>query len=232
MLEKQLDCQVDHLFKTSRQIIVFIRHGESEAHIGKAATHIEEVRLTSNGEKKAREIAAQFLSAPDLIIASPYLRAWETAVPTLQRFPDVPHKIWQDVQEFTYLGSLAGLCLTKQERSGMVNSYWERADPGFRDGNGESFLQFAWRARKVLDRLRQMEGFIVIFTHEQFIRVIQCLLLQWMEDTEDTPERMRRFRKMLLNDPLPYGYIDSESWQRHLLQGEYELSSTPLLAGY
>jgi broad specificity phosphatase PhoE len=194
------------------QHVTFIRHGESEAHIGKAATHIEEVGLTSSGKKKALEIARGFSQAPDLIIVSPYLRAWETADPTLERFPSTPYEIWPEVREFTYLGSLAGQCLTKPERSGMVNAFWERGDPLYRDGNGESFSQFLWRARRALSRLRQREGTIVVFTHEQFIRIVQCVLLRWIENAEATSEQMKGFREMLLHDPLPYGYIDGESW--------------------
>ena len=38
--------------------VLFIRHGESEAHIGKAATHIEVVGLTSSGKEQARLIGA------------------------------------------------------------------------------------------------------------------------------------------------------------------------------
>jgi broad specificity phosphatase PhoE len=227
---KQFDDQADDYARGNMQNVLFIRHGESEAHIGKAATHIEEVGLTLSGKEKALEIARSLSRVPDLIIVSPYLRAWQTASPTMQRFHDTPSIIWQDVREFTYLGSLAGQCLTKQERSGMVNSFWGRCDPDYKDGNGESFSQFIWRARRALARLRQMEGFIVVFTHEQFIRLVQCVLLEWAEDADVTPEQMQRFREMLLRDPLPYGYVDDVSWHQHRIQALPVLAPAPLSA--
>lgn len=189
--------------KQEGSLVWFIRHGESEAHIGKAAAHTEEVRLTPSGKQQAEAIARRLPRAPTLIISSPYLRAWETAGPTLQRFPTTPHEIWS-VQEFTYLGSLAGICSTKQERRKLVDVYWDRCDPTYKDGDSESFEEFIQRVRTNIDKLKLMNGFVTVFTHEQFIRAIQGLLHGWMEDT---PEHMARFRKRLLDDPLPYGYI-------------------------
>lgn len=181
----------------------FIRHGETEAQIGKAAAHTEEIRLTALGKSQAEAIAHRLPHPPTLIISSPYLRAWETASPTLQRFPHIPHEIWQ-VQEFTYLGSLAGIYSTKQERRKRVEDYWKQCDPLYKDGNSESFVEFIQRARNNIEKLKLMNGFITIFTHEQFIRAIQGLLHGWLENT---PEHMARFRQRLLDYPLPYGYI-------------------------
>lgn len=181
----------------------FIRHGETEAQIGKAAAHTEEIRLTALGKRQAADIAHRLPFSPTLIISSPYLRAWETASPTLQRFPGIPHELWQ-VQEFTYLGSLAGIYSTKQERRKRVEAYWKQCDPSYKDGNSESFVEFIQRARNSIEKLKLMNGFVTIFTHEQFIRAIQGLLHGWMEDT---PEHMARFRQRLLDEPLPYGYI-------------------------
>jgi hypothetical protein len=107
------------------------------------------------------------------------------------------------VQEFTYLGSLAGVCSTKQERLVLVKNYWERADPDYKDGSGESFAQFINRARSVIERLRRQEGFVVVFTHEQFIRIVQCILAGGMEST---PESMKRFRELLQQCPLAWGH--------------------------
>lgn len=224
---KQLDDQVQDDFMRQKQVL-FIRHSESESHIGKAASHIEVVGLTENGKLQARHIAAEFSSEPDLLIISPYLRAWQTAEPTMKRFPGVPHEIWQEVKEFTYLGSLTGQYLTMAERRDMVRAFWERCDPQHCDGNAESFSAFITRARKALRKLtKELEEkqFIVVFTHEQFIRAIQCLLLRWKEDAEYEPECMKHFRKMLLEYPLAYGYKDEESWQLHQAQ---QLHATPL----
>jgi 2,3-bisphosphoglycerate-dependent phosphoglycerate mutase len=227
---KQFDDQVEGHFRADKQRIMFIRHGESEAHVGKAATHIEEVGLTLRGEKKALEIASEFPRAPDLIVVSPYLRAWKTADPTIKRFSETPHVIWPEVQEFTYLGSLAGAFMTKEERSTYVKAYWDRCDPLYKDGNAESFFEFVGRARKALEKLRvelEEKNFIVVFTHEQFIRVVQCLLLLWEDGAERGPQCMESFRKMLCDYPLDYGHKDDESWRRHLLGEKDFLQEEP-----
>lgn len=237
MPKKQPNEQAGHDTGLNKPRVWFIRHGESEAQIGKAASHTEEVRLTQRGENQAEEIATRFLMPPALIITSPYWRAWRTARPTIQRFSGVPHEVWPEVQEFTYLGSLAGICSTKQERRVMVNAYWERCDPAHHDGVGESFTQFIGRASLVVERLRQIDGSIVVFTHEQFIRAVQGLLYGWMEQIPE-PFHMRRFRKVLLNHPLPYGCmleipVDPEDDNRHerSSQREYLLRSTLLSTG-
>jgi broad specificity phosphatase PhoE len=207
-------------------IVWFIRHGESEALIGKAATHSEEIRLTQAGRQHAEKIATMISRSPDLIVSSSYLRAWETALPTLQRYAQIPHTIWP-VHEFTYLGSQAGVCSTRAERRSLVEAYWERCEPTYQDGTGESFAQFISRARTTIDLLKQMQGFILIFTHEQFIRASQGIFHGWLDDT---PRHMRQFRQRLLDDPLPYGYIldmhicpNEGSGQERFLQREYIL---------
>ncbi len=224
---KQLDEQAQDDFMRQKQVL-FIRHSESESHIGKAASHIEVVGLTEAGKFQARQIATEFAAAPDLLIISPYLRAWQTAEPTMKRFPHVPHEIWQEVREFTYLGSLTGQYLTKEERSGMVKAFWERCDPWYSDGNAESFSAFIMRTRRALLKLTaelERRDFIVVFTHEQFIRAAQCLLLRWKRDAEYEPECMKHFRTILLEHPLSYGYKDEESWQLHQAQ---QYHATPL----
>lgn len=215
--------QTDHS-NEGRPTVWFIRHGESEAYTGKAAAHSEEVRLTEAGKRQAEEIAGMLPRAPDLIICSSYLRAWETALPTIELFPSSPHKIWP-VQEFTYLGSLAGVSTTKAERRSQVEAYWNRCDPTYRDGNGESFEQLILRARTIIKELKQQRGFIVVFTHEQFIRAIQGLLYGWLESSA---KHMRQFRQRLLKEPLHYGYIldmpicpDGDSGPERFFQREY-----------
>lgn len=217
MSGKQLDDQMEDHSRGHKRVL-FIRHGESEAHIGKAASHIEVVGLTSSGKQQALQIACEFSSSPDLIIISPYLRAWQTAEPTMKRFPDAPHEIWQEVKEFTYLGSLTGQYLTKPERSYMVTKFWSDCKPEHQDGNAESFAQFIMRTRRALQKLAEEleeRDFIAVFTHEQFIRAAQCLLLKWEKNAEYEPECMKHFRKMLLEYPLAYGYKDDESWRLH-----------------
>lgn len=225
-------CSTENPLWANRQKIWFIQHGESEAHIGRASPHIEDVRLTPPGREKARDIAEDFEEAPDLIITSPYLRAWETASPTRERFPHIPCETWPEVQEFTYLGSLAGQTLTKQERSGKARAFWERNDPMHKDGSGESFAELICRASTVLQKLKQQDGFVVIFTHEQFIRAVQSILEGWMS-LPGEPMPMQRFRQLLDSAPLSYGsilemFVYPERWQRPGTLLERKLSTNTI----
>src|SRR5258708_2270150 len=98
---------------------------------------------------------------PDLIISSPYKRAKETAEPICEYF-GMQCKVWTDVREFTYLGSLHGIHSTIEERASKARAFWKQSDPYLRDGDeGETFAEFVQRTRKVLYQLSQRE--------EQFI---------------------------------------------------------------
>lgn len=188
--------------------VLFIRHSKSETHAGKAGTCSKRVPLTFCGKDQAQDIANKLTRKPDLIISSPYVRAWQTALPTRRRFPRVPCKVWLDVQEFDYLGVIEGVFSSKEERSELVTEYWEKNDPGWnfecKESECESFAHFIQRTEATLARLQKQKGLIIIFTHEQFIRAVQGLLAGWLEPT---PEKMRQFRQYLLDQPLPFGAI-------------------------
>lgn len=190
----------------SSRTVFFIRHGKSEAHIGKVAASSRQILLTPDGEEKAEKIAYELPYEPDLIISSPYFRAWKTAVPTMRRFPNVPRKVWLDVQEFTYLGPITGVPSSMEDRYPLVEEYWEKSDPDWHFGHkeSESFTQFLQRTEAILARLEKHKGFIFIFTHEQFIRAAQGILEGWLKPT---PEKMRQFRRLLKTQPLPFGDI-------------------------
>ena len=78
------------------------RHGESCANAGSATTDPASIQLTEKGKRQACTIGELAANPPSIIICSPYLRAKETAAPTLRRFPSTPWEIWP-IQEFTYL---------------------------------------------------------------------------------------------------------------------------------
>lgn len=208
-LEVDPDQSVNRNIKDSasggNRTVLFIRHGKSETHAGKAGTSSRRVPLTLSGRDQAQDIANKLTCKPDLIISSCYLRAWQTALPTRRRFPTVPCKVWLDVQEFNYLGVIEGVFSSKEERSELVNEYWERNDPdwnfGCKESECESFSHFIQRTKATLARLQQQKGLIIIFTHEQFIRAVQGLFEGWLEPT---PEKMRLFRQWLLDQPLPF----------------------------
>jgi hypothetical protein len=95
--------------------VFLIRHGESESNAGFPSDDPESIPLTTLGHRQAEQIARVFSELPALIVTSPYLRARQTAQPTISRFPSVLCLEWP-IQEFTYLGDLHGHPTTAQDR--------------------------------------------------------------------------------------------------------------------
>jgi 2,3-bisphosphoglycerate-dependent phosphoglycerate mutase len=146
-----------------------IRHGESESNVGRTSASPGSIPLTEFGRRQASQVARAFAKPPGLIVTSPYLRARQTAEPSVTRFPDVPCEQWP-VQEFTYLGELEGKATTPREREPLARAFWDRDDPDFSNGGAETFNGLLGRVRAMLDRLSDLDGSVAVFTHGHFIR--------------------------------------------------------------
>src|SRR5689334_15812065 len=121
------------------QEIWLIRHGESESNAGLPTSDTSRIALTPRGLAQAECVAAAFTRAPSLIVVSPYLRAKQSAQPTIARFPQARVEEWQ-VHEYTYLSLVSRHNTTPHGRRPLIDAYWERCDPQFVDGEGaESF---------------------------------------------------------------------------------------------
>src|SRR5262245_29085258 len=100
---------------------------------------------------------------PALIVVSPFVRAIETAEPTIARFPAVPREQWP-VQEFTYLGDFHHRTTTSEQRRPVAIEYWRRADPTTSIGGAESFADLVGRVHALLyDLARQPAGPVAVF---------------------------------------------------------------------
>lgn len=154
-----------------------IRHGESAANAGEATRDHASIPLTAKGLEQARMVARSFMSTPELIVASPFLRAQATALATTAIYPDAAFEIWP-IHEFTYLAPARCVDTTLEQRRGWVEAYWQRADPAFSDGEGaESFLDLVARAWHFLERLaEQQTNNIVVFSHGQLMNTVAWLL--------------------------------------------------------
>jgi broad specificity phosphatase PhoE len=186
--------------------IWFIRHAESQSDAGLQTEGPESTGLTSPGNKQAFLISQVFVSKPDLIITSKYLRSKLTAQPTIERFWPVCQKVWP-VHEFTYLSSDHSSFKTMQERRLMVDDYWKRNNPHYKDSEeAESFIHFMNRTCMILEILRyHTEDFIVIFTHGQLMRAVMWLLLT--KPTKIDADSMREFRGLLEKTIMPNASI-------------------------
>jgi broad specificity phosphatase PhoE len=154
-----------------------IRHGESAANAGEATYDPELIPLTSKGVEQALTVAQSFWSPPNLIISSPFARARATAAPTIEVYREAVVEIWP-IQEFTYLEVSRCANTTTAARRPWVESYWEQADPDYRDGSGaETFRELIERAQTFLTRLEASgHDSIAVFAHGQFISAVAWII--------------------------------------------------------
>ncbi|HJZ47324.1 MAG TPA: phosphoglycerate mutase family protein [Roseiflexaceae bacterium] len=78
----------------------FIRHGESESNAGLPTSDTAKIVLTPRGLAQAEAIVKAFTRPPHLIVTSLYLRARQSAQPTIEHFPQARLEEWP-VHEYT-----------------------------------------------------------------------------------------------------------------------------------
>jgi broad specificity phosphatase PhoE len=186
--------------------IWFVRHAESESNANLITIHPAESALTDRGWRQAHEIAAYFDRPPQLVACSPYLRARQTARPTIERFAPVEVVQWP-VQEFTYLAPQRYYNTTGEERRQPTREFIEREDPHFKDaGSGESFAELVERLRETEARMIDLEvPFTIIFTHGWFMRALLWYLLE--EAPLPSRDTFRRFVSFSRGIMTPNGIV-------------------------
>lgn len=192
----------------------FIRHGESISNANLPTGDPAQSSLTEKGFAQAEQIVRVFVDAPDLFVISPYLRAKQTAVPTLNRFPQVPQEVWP-VHEFTYLNPVRYHGTTGTERWPHAQAYWKRCDPFENEnGAGESFAELLSRVQETVSQLRQHSAdFIVVFSHGLFLRALIWSVLTGID--EATPQAMKRYSHFTQALKIPNGAIIKTQFPRN-----------------
>ncbi len=155
-----------------------MRHGESVGNAGERTRDPGSYSLTTHGFAQAEAFAARLDRAPASIVVSPYVRAQQTAAPTIRRFPHVRVEEWP-VQEITFLAPERCLDTTQVERRLMARVFWAKCDPQFTDGEGaESFALTVGRARAALASLQARgDAFTLVFSHGVFMRIMHWIAL-------------------------------------------------------
>jgi broad specificity phosphatase PhoE len=184
---------------------IFIRHGQSTANVGQPTKDFAKVPLTELGQQQAAALVNTWQETPQLIVASPFLRAQQTAKPTIERFPDVPFETWP-IYEFTFWDPQFWKGGEPKDLMHHVERYWRDADPDARYGSGpgvegaESFSMMLARAEDTFSRLSKRKGEVpvLLFTHGHFIQALR--LTAWHPDWS-AREKMKAF--------LP---LDGEHW--------------------
>ena len=183
--------------------IWLIRHAQSRANASKDYRadnfSVPSVQLSDLGLKQAEGVINYFDTAPDLIITSSYIRTKQTAKHLIKKYPYVPQEEW-DIHEFTYLSLDRCFNTSFGERKPLVDAYWERNEPNYKDGEGaESFVDFTNRTSRAIKTLKtRKEKFIVLFSHEYTISLVKYLLER--NPKQITPKEMREFREYFLTN--------------------------------
>lgn len=145
-------------------IVYLARHGETAWTISRQHTGLTDLPLTERGERTARRLGERLKGLTFAnVLTSPLQRAARTC--ELAGFKAVA-EIEKDLVEWDY-GQYEG------RRTAEIRA--ERPDwELFRDGcpGGESPQQVSVRADRVVKRLREVSGNVLIFTSGHFMRVL------------------------------------------------------------
>ncbi len=144
--------------------IVLARHGETEWTITGQHTGRSDLPLTERGERNAENqgpLLARYEF--DAVFTSPLQRARRTC--ELAGYGGRAER-WDDILEWDY-----------GEYDGRTTDEIKQGRPGwdlFRDGcpGGESVSEVGARADRVVERLRRLDGTVLLFGHGHFFRVL------------------------------------------------------------
>lgn len=183
----------------------FIRHGESVANAGARTVEASGYELSELGFRQAEQIAAALHHEPDLIVHSPYTRARQTALPTMQRHAKIAVEEWP-VQEVQYLDPAKCVGTTQDERRALSHAYWELCDPEHAESDAESFVVFIERVKQALAGFAQrQERRTFVFCHGQFMSAIAWLALSRPAFLDRVA--MGRFYKFIHGYAVPNGSV-------------------------
>jgi broad specificity phosphatase PhoE len=153
------------------QQVVIVRHGETEwSRIGRH-TGRSDIALTPEGEEQARGLGASLAGLTfAAVFVSPLQRARKTT--ELAGFGDVA-VVDRDLIEWDY-GAYEG----------RTSEEIQEQRPGwtlFRDGvpGGETLEDVAARAAHVIERVRGIDGDVLLFGHGHQLRVLTALWLEF-----------------------------------------------------
>lgn len=150
--------------------IYLARHGETQWSKSHQHTGLTDIPLTERGENNARRLGESLQDAHFAVVfSSPLKRAWRTC--ELSGF-GAHARADNDLVEWNY-----------GDYEGKTTDEIQQQHPGwdvFRDGcpGGESVGQVSERADRVVSRLRNAEGDVLLFSHGHFLRVFAA---RWLK---------------------------------------------------
>lgn len=163
------------------------------------------IPLTALGQQQATGLASVLPHAPGRILASPFLRAVDTAEPYAHR-TGKPVELEPLLQEFDMIDHALIAGMNQVQRRPVADAFWLAADPDKRMGDqAETFRSFTGRVTSFLtDRLPTLPDATVCFGHGIWIGMAAWQLLGF---TVVDAQAMREFRRFQAGLPLPNGVI-------------------------
>lgn len=145
-----------------------VRHGETEWSRDGRHTSTTDLPLTDAGEETARALGPRLAEESfDLVLCSPRQRARRTA--GLAGFAEP--EITEDLAEWSY-GEYEGVTTEEVRRSVPGWTVWTHPVPG-----GEDATAVAERLDRVVARVRDLEGDVLVFAHGHSLR---ALAARWL----------------------------------------------------
>ena len=149
--------------------VYLVRHGETAWSISGQHTGRTDIRLTEQGERAAQELSARLKDLSFAkVFTSPLQRARQTS--DLAGF-GASAEADPDLMERDY-GNYEGRRTVdiRAERPGW--RLFEDGCPG-----GETLLEMAMRADRVIARVRALESDVLVFAHREILRI---LIVRWI----------------------------------------------------
>jgi probable phosphoglycerate mutase len=150
-------------------IVYLARHGETAWSLSGQHTGLTDLPLTARGERNARQLGERLRGMTFAkVFTSPLQRASKTC--ELAGFGGVA-EVDRDLVEWNY-----------GDYEGLLSKEIQAKHPGwqiFRDGcpNGESPQQISDRADRVVKRVREVNGDVLVFSSGHFLR---SLVARWL----------------------------------------------------
>lgn len=163
------------------------------------------IPLTALGRQQAIDLVADLPAPPSRVLASPFVRAMDTARPYAER--SGKHIEAEPLlQEFDMIDPALIAGMDQAQRRPVADAYWLEADPDKRMGVlAESFRTFAGRVSSFLaDRLPTLPDGTVCFGHGIWIGMAAWQLLGFSAVDSNAMRQFRRFQSGL---PLANGVV-------------------------
>ncbi|HUA60121.1 MAG TPA: histidine phosphatase family protein [Verrucomicrobiae bacterium] len=149
---------------TEPQAAYLVRHGETAWSLSGQHTGLTDLPLTPRGECNARRLRERLKGLE-------FARVWTSPLQRASRTCELAGfgsraEVDPDLVEWNY-GEYEGL---RSADIRAVRPQWE----AFRDGfpGGESFDQIAARADRVVERIRSIDGAVLLFSSGHFLRIL------------------------------------------------------------